>query len=499
METIKNPSNPNETITYNRIGGTPDNPIYFNDAIAPTNQPVNITPQSLTPSQQVSVPQVRQTSPTDVLTTVPARAQSDIEQARLEAERIQQATGGQAEQAQKTLLSSVRQLFGDRASAINQQATIEEQAGIGEQRKVLNEVNSQIAEQNIALRAEQERIRNAPMSASQKQVEINTIENDYGRRLADLAIRQSAARGNIEGIQQDAERKTKLLLAPIDNEIEYFKTFGQQNVDMLSKKEQQTLSLIVSNLESKKADIKELQKAKASLVSEIASNGGGSSQFISQINGAETLEDAYAIAAKSGYIGKLDRQIKQAQLNKIYSDIKKSVDTTGFRQLTGTELSRFNQTPQAKSLNDVIPYMTAVKRYKDAISNYGTGEVLSGKGRGELNQAYQELVARTKDFYKLGTYDNGVERLTELGIKKPSIFGRSSSRISSLDGAFNAALKEVDSNAKILESSVYGDSADAQQLIQTARGIVEVEKNDPLGLFFEETVEVTADPLQLGI
>lgn len=325
METIINPSNPKETITYNRIGGTPENPIYFNDALKPSTQPAIITPQSLTPAPKVNVPSIQTTSPTEVLTTVPTRAQSDIEQARLEAERIQQAGGGESEKARNTLLESVRSLFGDRDTALNQQATIEEQAGIGEQRKILNEVNSQIAEQNIALRAEQDRIRNAPMSAAQKQIEVNAIENDYGRRLADLAIRQSAARGNIEGIQQDAERKTKLLLAPIDNQIEYFKTFGMANVDALSKKEQEKLQLIVTNLQNKRKEVQDLQKAKTELITEISNNGGGSSQFISQINGASTLEDAYAIAAKSGFIGKLDRLVKEAQLSKIRAEMAKDV------------------------------------------------------------------------------------------------------------------------------------------------------------------------------
>lgn len=354
-----------ETIKYNRIGGTQENPIYFNDPLPPpTGTPANITGTSLATAPKVNVPTVNTTSPaTGIITSTTQGALSDIEQAKLDAEAVQNAVGNKGNEAQQLLSQRAKELFDQRATTTAGQATLEDQAGIAEEQKSLNALNTQIADQNIQLRAEQDRVRSTPMSQSQRAVELNNIEDTYGRRLADLAIRKSASVGNIEAIQSNAERKTKLLLAPIDNQLEYLKTFGQQNVDNLTKKENQTLELLMKNLETKKADTKALEKAKADMIIELANNGGGKSDYIKQINDAQSLTDVYNLGAKSGYVGSLDRTLKQAQISKLSAERAKDV--------AEAEALKGNLTPtQQKNLNEIwSDFDTQTKPQRTVIDN----------------------------------------------------------------------------------------------------------------------------------
>lgn len=320
-----------ETIKYNRIGGTPDNPIYFNDPLPqPTGQPANITGTSLAPAQKVNVPNVNNTNPSSsIISDVTTTATSDIAKAQAEYEALQKATGGKAEAESSAMYKAIQDLFTKKGEATAGQATLEEQAGITKERTALNDINTRIADQNVQIRQEVDRLRATPMSEAQRNVELNNVQDTYGRRLADLAILKSAAQGNIEGIQQDADRKTKLLLAPIEDALTYYKEFGLANVDNLNKKEQAQLAFLTNNLEKQKEAVKDLQTAKAQMIAEVSKNGGGTDQSV--INAINNASDVTSIAqAGSKYIGRqdylnavLDRQYKNAQIGKINAEAAK--------------------------------------------------------------------------------------------------------------------------------------------------------------------------------
>ena len=304
-----------ETIKYNRIGGTPDSPIYFNDPLPPaTGTPANITATSLAPANPIIVPQTQQNPIyNQVISDVGTRTQSQIDTAKAEAEALQNSIGNKADVAQKSLTDAVKGLFTDRGNIQASQTALEQQAGIDAEQKALASVNTEIANTNIQLRNEQDRIRNTPMSQGQQAVETGNLQDTFGRRLADLAIRQSAAQGNISAIQADAERKIKIALAPIDNQIQYYTTFGKDNVDYLTKKDQERLGLIVDSLNKQKADITALETAKANMIAEISKNGGRADQATMQA--VQNAKDLSSIAqAGSKYIGVMDFLKAQADI-----------------------------------------------------------------------------------------------------------------------------------------------------------------------------------------
>lgn len=323
-----------ETIKYNRIGGTPDNPIYFNDPVPTQTQPLNQTPTtpiSATTMTQGTQPLVVPRTPqnpvyNELARDVVTRTQSQIDIATQEAEDLQRAGGNQADMARKALADEAKKIYGQRGDVLASQTALEEQAGISEEQKNLREVNTEIANTNVQLRAEQDRIRNTPMSVGQRAVETGNLQDTFGRRLADLAIRQSASQGNITAIQQDVERKLKIALAPIDNKLEYFKTFEKDNVDALTAKEKDKLALIQSSLQDQKRKVEELEKAKGEMLLELAKNGGGNSSYITAIQGAKDISEVYNLGVKSGFVGKLDMLKKQAEVSKLNAEARKAVN-----------------------------------------------------------------------------------------------------------------------------------------------------------------------------
>lgn len=189
----------------------------------------------------------------------------------------------------------------------------------------------------------------------------------------------------------------------------------------------------------------------------------------------------------------MDRDARQFAYDKELLGYKATLDTqyadTGLVTLSPEQNAKLNSTPEAESIRNSTNYKLALDAYKNAINTYGTGELM-GKGAGVLNQTYSALVGATKDFYKLGTFDNGVERLIELGIKKPSVMGLKGSRLSALDTASASADAVIANSAKQLLSTQFANSAELQQLLQNSGYVA---GSDPLGF------GVNADPLKLGL
>lgn len=494
---------------YYNVQPSPTTPTtgQFSNATIPLNAPKTmpagntITPDSLKPTGQIKLPTMPQVNTTSA--GVIGSTQPSIATAQEQYNQIQQATGTQAQDAQKSLQDLAATVFGQKSDVQSNQVNLENQAGLLEQQKALADVNTEIGNQNASLKAELDRVRNVPgQTQAQLQSSQNAINDTYGLRLANLAIRQAAANSNISMIRDNAERQTKLLLAPLDNKIQYLSSFGKDNVDFLSKEQQSKLTFLTNNLESQKKDIEALQNAKTQIITEIANNGGGTNTaLIKQIQDAKTEGDVISLGATSGYIGKLDRILKNAQISKIYQDVaesraKNQATVNGLKQLSPEDNARLNNTPEAKQINDGGRFYNALQDYRKVITEEGTGEWF-GAGSGKLNSAYQTLVGSVKDYYQLGTLDNGVEKLIGLGIPKPSVAGQASARLAALDTQIDGLTTNLEQAAKQLTKTSYANSVEAQGLIGKVEGIKQASQ-DPLGVFIGQNQNTsTTDPLML--
>lgn len=330
----------------------------------PLQQPQSAIPAtSLQPQPAINIPQVK---PVDSGSAgIIGGTQPSVDTALLNFNKAQTAVGTQAEDARTALTKMAENIFGQKADAQANQAKIEEQLGLTEQQKSLNQINTDIANEQVALRAEEEKIRTGYGTEAQKQISRQTLQDTFGRRLADLAIRQSAANANITSIITQAERKTKLLTAPLDTKIQYLTTFAKDNVDYLDKKQTEKLNFIVDDLKAQKADIQALENAKAQMITEIAQNGGGTNTaLIASIQNAKNIGEVTSLGASSGFVGKLDRLYKQAQTANIYSEIaKRNADA----KATSVSNAVLNNPQYAGALNVILGSEKFTKEQKNAV------------------------------------------------------------------------------------------------------------------------------------
>lgn len=194
---------------------------------------------------------------------------------------------------------------------------------------------------------------------------------------------------------------------------------------------------------------------------------------INAISKGQSIEEI--TKAGQGYLKSkadiLDEQLKRMQISKIGADIAKDsagkvVNAQGLRQLDDTEYSKFTANPNYKAVSDGTKYQRALADFKKAVEKYGTGEIFSAKGKGELGSAYSTLVATTKDYYTLGTLDAGVEKLVSLGVPPPTKLRIRDKRVlSSVDNLSSQAQKNIDSAKNQLGKSVYGDTIEYQSLL----------------------------------
>lgn len=446
----------------------------------PSSTGVSMTVDSLQSTPLVKLP--KQTVQDTTATGIIASTQPSVAMAQDQYNQVKQATGTEAQDAQKALQDMAFNIFGQKADAQANQVNLENQQGLLEQQKVLGEINTEMAREQVGLRNEQERIRQGYGTEAQKAISQNTLNETYGRRLADLAIRQSAANQNVTAIRENAERQTRLLTAPLDTKIQYLSTFAKDNVDFLNNEQKTKLAFITNNLESQKQDIQALQNAKTQMIMEIANNGGGSKQeLIRDIQNATDIGSVASIGANSGYIGKLDRTLKQAQISKIYQDMAEAkVKSMGLSQMKPEDYSRFQSDPNVKALSASEKYLAQLKSYKDAIKQYGSGEVINSAGAGALSAAYTDLVTSYKDFKNLGTWDAGSAALISMGIDEPSVFSRDSRVLSALDKLENNAIGEMKSANNTIMSSPYSQTYEGRVLIEKNNNILnakQVEKS----------------------
>jgi hypothetical protein len=192
--------------------------------------------------------------------------------------------------------------------------------------------------------------------------------------------------------------------------------------------------------------------------------------------GGSKLAVAQALGVYGGdYLG---NEIKKAQLYKLGLENKKAIqelydkaDNGGLRTLSYEENAKFNSTPEVKNINAANAYARAISEYKDAITKYGTGE-LFGQGSGALGQAYSALVGATKDYYTLGTLDNGVQKLIALGIPEPSILGLRAGRIDALNEALNQASQTLKANIDHLSSTAYKNTNEFKNLVDASSAVL---------------------------
>lgn len=266
------------------------------------------------------------TSPlaTNPATPIIAGAQASEEQAQKQAEqdvKDQNAGVDKLASDRTGIMDKVYDLVGLQKNA--QTARISDETAIDPFRQDLANINKQIADYNVQYRGETDAINGrGDLSDNGRQSLQTNTDSKYGRILADLAIRQSAANTNIEDLEKAADRKLALTLAPIQSDIDYYKNFALENNDALTKNEKDKVSQIISEKQNILDNQKDQQSIGTTALKTALENGIKlPDNVVKQI--LDNPSQAYAIMAANNISleNPLDAAKKQADLNKVLADL----------------------------------------------------------------------------------------------------------------------------------------------------------------------------------
>lgn len=203
--------------------------------------------------------------------------------------------------------------------------------GVSGLQSTLAETRNQIAERTKRLR---EDLRNFEVNANERGVarefvkaNKQKLQADAAAELADLAIIESAQLGNLQQAQQEVEaviqekmRAFELENASIEAEIQRLEAMDSREADQRKEQLQIALGERTRLFEKKLADDKSIRE----YMVEAAANGADQAT-LNAIRNAGGPGEAALLAGP--WLGRLDRQLTNAQIANIYSQIGKR--TTG--------------------------------------------------------------------------------------------------------------------------------------------------------------------------
>lgn len=242
---------------------------------------------------------------------------------------------------------------------------IQEQLGATQAKEAYTNYASQLEQEKRNIELENRRIfSDARYTKEQAQSAYNALENQSLQKQADIAILGNAALGKYNFALDEAKRKVDLELKPFEDKLALKKTQYENNQDKLTALEK---AKVTSMLNTEEADLAEKRKDKLaantmyvnalqskapqSLISEAKAiiDRGGSSSDVARVLGNYSMSQA----------DKLDMQLKQAQISKLYSDINAPKEETAIqykerKDKEKTEAQKAAQIPIIKEKIDLV-------------------------------------------------------------------------------------------------------------------------------------------------
>jgi len=417
-----------------------------------------ITTQDLQPTQPLKLPTA--TVPT-VPSSLGGAIQASVNTNKTELQRYLDEQQQLKDTTGKDLKTMMGEIMGTTNEIANAPSSVDRTA----QNKAREEIDiytNQIEQEQLANRRLIENLqKNNPQGAFGGALtdRIQNIERDSLSKQADLAIMQSAATRKFTTAKDIADQQVQLKLEPLKAKLDNLKFFYSENKEQFNKADDRLFQTKIKQEERVyQREEKTLQQI-ADIKFNAVKNGAPLS-VINRLAKAKTVDEALAFAGNYN-TDPLDRAIKNAQLRKLNTESSGG----GLTSLNTTEYSKFTSNPNYKAIVDGRKYQSALENYKNAIKKWGTGEVISSKGRGELGAAYSLLVATTKDYYTLGTLDSGVEKLVDLGLPKPNnIFKRDKKALSAADSILSGVTTNIQNAITGFDSSPYANTVEYQSL-----------------------------------
>lgn len=204
---------------------------------------------------------------------------------------------------------------------------------------------------------------------------LDKLNRDSLSKQADIAILQTAANRNYDTAASIADRAVQLKLEQSKANLEALKLLDSREYGDIQAKKEREYKILDRN-----------ENAIAELKLKVAQYAGSSApSILSKLSSLDTskpgaFDEAVAIAGKYAE-DPLDRQIRQAQLNKLTSEIG-ATDAVSTKILS---TSQFKAAQAAQNLKNTLT------KAQEAVAKYGNREVLSGEGKGILDTLKVQL------------------------------------------------------------------------------------------------------------
>lgn len=244
-----------------------------------------------------------------------------------------QEQGNQIKKAKKEQQGTLGNIFTGLSSLGERGATqiqMEENAGIGTMSKELVDIENQLRQTDLDFRREREAIQVTPgLTQAQMQARLGDVTRKQSSQLADLEVIRQARSNSLTNAQSLIDRKVELEFADKQAKVDALKFIYDENKDLLSKEEDKLLSETIRREERAfglaKSSFEQLENEKIQLVRNAQANGADNGTM-SAILGSKTLQEAYKNAGSYGM--SIDDKIKNAQLNKIRSELPQDLPET---------------------------------------------------------------------------------------------------------------------------------------------------------------------------
>jgi hypothetical protein len=259
----------------------------------------------LTPTQNLNIaPPVQETAQPFI-----QGLQGSITNITRDVERLLQPTQTPAiDQERSDILGRIAELSGVRTGRAERQLQIEQEAGIPEQTRRLQELNTQIAQLTGEF--------NVLEQQQELDPDLTTVGEVVGRQAAIRRQRATevgaltsiaqAVQGNLQLAQQTAARTVDLEFEPIEAEIDALKFFLDQNAESFNRSEQRRAQQLQIQLQERERLI-ETQKEERKSILQIAQNAANPADVLA----SRSVEDALIVAESR------PDPLAQAELDKI--------------------------------------------------------------------------------------------------------------------------------------------------------------------------------------
>lgn len=274
-----------------------------------------ITPSSLTSTNPIQLPQTNGSTSSIAGAAVQGATEglNTGIQSMISAEDKKIADARTAFDSSMTQRQSfIDKLMGKGAAQVQAETT----AGIPEKTQALTDITNEYNTKALEYRRMEEAVqKEAMLTDAQKSARLREISRVKNTELADIGIKQAVAQNNLSAAQSLVDRKIDLEYGDLKDLIGYQTDVLNMNKADLTKAEQNQLNLMITDNTRKYEEGKKIGE----FAKTVAANGAPA-EVISRVSSAKTMADAAQAAGQ--YAGDvLDRQIKQAQLDKLNQEI----------------------------------------------------------------------------------------------------------------------------------------------------------------------------------